>query len=57
MILLVTGGCIRFIHVQRSALVDTTDDLLIFRCSKGKRRQHGIREGFRWATQKLETDR
>ena len=50
MILLVTGGCIRFIHVQRSALVDTTDDLLIFRCSKGKRRQHGIREGFRWAT-------
>ena len=50
MILLVTGGCIRFIHVQRSALVDTTEDLLIFRCSKGKRRQHGIREGFRWAT-------
>ena len=26
------------------------DDLVIFRCAKGKRRQHGIREGFRWAT-------
>ena len=58
MILLVTGGCIRFIHVQRSALVDTTEDLLIFRCSKGKRRQHGIREGLPVGdTQKLETIR
>ena len=49
-ILLVTGGCIRFLHVQRSILVNVTDDLVIFRCAKGKRRQHGIREGFRWAT-------
>ena len=50
MILLVTGGCIRFLHVQRSSLMNVTDDLAIFRCAKGKRRQHGIREGFRWAT-------
>ena len=49
-ILLVTGGCIRFLHVQRSILVDVTDDIVIFRCAQGKRRQHGIREGFRWAT-------
>ena len=27
-----------------------TDDFEIFRCAKGKRQQHGIREGFRWAT-------
>ena len=49
-ILLVTGGCIRFLHVQRATLVDMTDDLVVFRCAKGKRRQYGMREGFRWAT-------
>ena len=48
--LLVTRGCIRFLRVQRPTLVDMTDDLVIFRCAKGKHRQHGIREGFRWAT-------
>ena len=52
MILLLAGGCIRFVHAQRSALVEETNNLVIFRCSKGKRRQHGIREGFRWATPK-----
>ena len=49
-ILLATGGCIRFLHVQRSTFVGMTDDFVVFRCAKGKRRQHGIREGFRWAT-------
>ena len=48
--LLLAGGCIRFIHAQRSELIEVTEDLVIFRCLKGKRRRHGIREGFRWAT-------
>ena len=49
LILLLAGGCVRFLHAQRSALMEETSDLVVFRCSKGKRRQHGIREGYRWA--------
>ena len=48
-ILLLAGSCARFLHAQRSALMEETSDLVVFRCSKGKRRQHGIREGYRWA--------
>ena len=50
LMLLIAGGCVRFIHVQRSAVVDVTDELIVCRCAKGKRRQQGIREAYRWAT-------
>ncbi len=50
LLLLVAGGCVRFRHVQRSAVVEVTDELVVCRCAKGKRRQQGIREAFRWAT-------
>ena len=50
LMLVVAGGCIRFKHVQRSELVEVTEDLLIFRCFMGKRRQQGTREAFRWAS-------
>jgi hypothetical protein len=50
MMLLVGGGCIRWLHLQRSEIVDITEDLVVCRCAKGKRRQHGIREAYRWAT-------
>ena len=36
-LMLVAGGCIRFKHVQRSELVEVTEDLLVFRCCMGKR--------------------
>ena len=50
LMLVIAGGCIRFKHVQRSQLVEVTEDLLIFRCFMGKRRQQGTREAFRWAS-------
>ena len=50
LVLLIAGGCVRFRHAQRSAVVEITRDLVMCRCSKGKRRQQGIREAFRWAT-------
>ena len=50
LVLLITGGCVRFKHVQRSEIVDITEDLVVCRCAKGKRRQQGVREAYRWAT-------
>jgi hypothetical protein len=50
MLLVIAGACVRFAHVQRSAVVDITEDLIIFKCSKGKKRQQGVREAYRWAT-------
>ena len=49
-ILLIAGACVRFLHIQRSMLVEITDELVICRCAKGKRRQQGIREAYRWAS-------
>ena len=46
----IAGGCIRWKHVQRSRIVEVTEDLLVCWCAKGKRRQQGVRESFRWAT-------
>ena len=50
LVLLIAGGCVRFKHVQRSEIVDITEDLVVCRCAKGKRRQQGVREAYRWAT-------
>ena len=50
LMLVIAGGCIRFKHVQRSELVEVTEELLVFRCFMGKRRQQGTREAFRWAS-------
>ena len=49
-ILLIAGGCIRFLHIQRSAVVDFTGELVVCRCSKGKRRRQAVREAYRWTT-------
>jgi hypothetical protein len=49
-LLLIAGGCVRFVHVQRSAIVGITDELVTFRCAKGKKRRQGVREAYRWAT-------
>lgn len=49
-LLLIAGGCVRFVHVQRSAVVNITDELITFRCAKGKKRRQGVREAYRWAT-------
>ena len=49
-LLLIAGGCVRFVHVQRSAIVNITDELIVFRCAKGKKRRQGVREAYRWAT-------
>ncbi len=49
LVLLVAGGCTRFKRLQRPEIVDVTEDLVVCRCAKGKRRQHGVREGYRWA--------
>ena len=49
-LLLIAGGCVRFLHAQRSTIVDITDELVVCRCAKGKRRQQGVREAYRWAT-------
>ena len=40
----------RFLHVQRSHVAEVTKDMVVCRCVKGKRRVHGVREGYRWAT-------
>ena len=40
----------RFLHLQRSHLAEVTKDMVVCRCIKGKRRLHGVREGYRWAT-------
>ena len=50
LVLLIAGGCVRFRHLQRSQIVELTEDLVVCKCAKGKRRQHGVREAFRWAT-------
>ena len=49
-LLLIAGGCVRFVHAQRSAVVNITDELITFRCAKGKKRRQGVREAYRWAT-------
>ena len=49
-LLLIAGGCVRFLHLQRSHLAEVTKDMIVCRCIKGKRRLHGVREGYRWAT-------
>ena len=38
-LLLIAGGCVRFLHVQRSAIVDITGELVVFRRAKGKKRR------------------
>ena len=49
-LLLIAGGCVRFLHVQRSHVAGVTKDMVVCRCVKGKRRLHGVREGYSWAT-------
>ena len=49
-LLLIAGGCVRFQHAQRSEIKMVTGELVVCWCAKGKRRQQGVREGYRWAT-------
>ena len=47
-ILLFTGACVRFRHLQRTILEDVDNEFVTGDCRKGKARRQGVRVGFRW---------
>ena len=47
-VLMIIGGP-RFKHFQKSRLIETRPEALVFHCERGKRRVLGTRPGFTWA--------
>ena len=48
LMLLVTTGCVRFKHQQRSHLVEMDGTYLVMECALGKSRSGGSRKPFKW---------
>ena len=47
--LLCTGACVRFRHLQRTRFQKLDEEFFFGECFKGKSREQGIRHGFAWA--------